>query len=270
MTGLQGAHLIVTGGSEGIGLATARLAAARGARISLIARRPDVLAEAAAGIRHSAGASVATANADVSDEAEVGAAIATLTDAHGPCDVLLCCAGYSLPDYFDDLPSNEFERSMAVNYLGTVHAVRAVLPSMRERRRGHILVTSSTAGIIGVFGLGSYSPTKFALRGLAEVIRAEVVADGIRVGIVYPPDTETPGFGRENLTKPAETAAVSGSIAPITAEHMATKILNGIERNRFQIFADPTTAALARTSGLMGPLLRWQMDRTAGRAGRRA
>lgn len=237
--------------------------------MSLIARRADVLAEAAAGIR-GAGGTVATATADVSDDGQVGAAMAALIDDQGPCDVLLCCAGYSLPEYFDELPSSEFERAMAVNYLGTVHAIRSVLPSMRDRRHGHILVTSSTAGIIGVFGLGSYSPTKFALRGLAESIRAEVVHDGIRVGIIYPPDTETPGFERENLTKPAETAAVSGTIAPISAERMARRTVRGIERNRFEIFADPTTAALARTSGLIGPLLRRQMDRTAGRVGRRA
>ncbi len=266
MTKLAGAHVIVTGGSEGIGLATAQLAARRGATVSLIARRPDVLAEAAASIRGPVG----TAAADVTDAAALATAIDELVDAHGPCDVLVCCAGYALPGYFDDLPVEEFERHMQVNYLGAVHAVRAVLPSMRARRRGHVIVTSSTAGIIGVFGYGAYSPTKFAIRGLAEVLRAETVGDGIGVGIVYPPDTKTPGFDRENRTKPPETVALSGTIAPISAERMAERIVAGIERNRFQIFADPTSAILARTSGLVGPLLRRQLDRTAGRVGRRA
>ncbi|HOT81168.1 MAG TPA: SDR family NAD(P)-dependent oxidoreductase, partial [Microthrixaceae bacterium] len=196
MTKLAGAHVIVTGGSEGIGLATAQLAARRGATVSLIARRPDVLAEAAASI----GGPVGTAAADVTDAAALATAIDGLVAAQGPCDVLVCCAGYALPGYFDDLPVEEFDRHMQVNYLGAVHAVRAVLPSMRARRRGHVIVTSSTAGIIGVFGYGAYSPTKFAIRGLAEVLRAETVGDGIGVGIVYPPDTKTPGFDRENRT----------------------------------------------------------------------
>lgn len=266
MTRLAGAHVVVTGGSEGIGLATARLAAARGARVSLIARRPAVLEAAAATI----GGDVATAAADVSDREQVEVAIADLGRHHGPCDVLVCCAGYALPGYFHELDADEFERHMQVNYLGAVNAVRAVTPSMRERRRGHVLVTSSTAGLIGVFGYAAYSPTKFAVRGLAEVLRAELTGDGVRVGIIYPPDTETPGFERENLTKPPETVAVSGAIAPISAERMAERIVAGIERNRFQIFADPTSAVLARTSGLIAPLLRRQMDRTAGRVGRRA
>ena len=92
----------------------------------------------------------------------------------------------------------------------------------------------------------------------------------IRPGVVYPPDTKTPGFDRENRTKPPETVALSGTITPISAERMAERIVAGIERNRFQIFADPTSAILARTSGLVGPLLRRQLDRTAGRVGRRA
>ncbi|MFN8051760.1 MAG: SDR family oxidoreductase [Acidimicrobiales bacterium] len=266
MTELRGAHLIVTGGSEGIGLATAQEAARRGATVSLVARRRDVL-DAAAG---TIDGPVHTANADVTDADALGAALDDLIAAGGPCDVLLCCAGYALPGYFEELPLDQFEQHMRVNYLGAVHAIRHVTPAMRQRRRGHVLVTSSTAGLMGVFGYGAYSPTKFAVRGLAEVVRAEMVRDGVRVGIVYPPDTATPGFDRENLTKPAETAALSAAIAPITAEHMARRIVAGIERNRFQIFADPTTAVLARVGGLVGPVVRRQLDRTASRARGRA
>ena len=266
MTRLRDAHVIVTGGSEGIGLATARLASERGARVSLVARRRDVLDAAASTIP----GPVAVAAADVADAGGLAEAIDALVVQQGPCDVLVCCAGYALPGYFGELPLDEFERHVRVNYLGAVHAVRAVLPSMRERRRGHVLVTSSTAGIVGVFGYGAYSPTKFAVRGLAEVLRAETVADGIRVGIIYPPDTETPGFERENLTKPPETVAISGSIAPITAAKMAARVVAGIERDRAAIFADPATAVLARTSGIIGPLLRRQFDRTADRARGRA
>ena len=260
---------MITGGSEGIGLATARAVAARGAHVSLIARRQDVLEAAAASI-DAPGRPVTTAAADVTDAAALQTAFDDLAAETGPCDVLICCAGYALPGYFGELPLDEFERHMRVNYLGAVHAIRAVTPAMRERRRGHVLVTSSTAGLMGVFGYGAYSPTKFAVRGLAEVVRAEMVRDHVSVGIIYPPDTRTPGFDRENLTKPPETAALSASIKPISAERMAERIATGIERDRFQIFADPTTAVLARVGGVVGPVVRRQLDRTAGRAGRRA
>jgi 3-dehydrosphinganine reductase len=254
--------VIVTGGSEGIGLATAQAAARKGAKVSLIARRADVLAAAAGTID----GACQFAAADVTDAGALAAAIDDLVERQGPCDVLVCCAGYALPGYFEELPIDEFERHVRVNYLGAVHAIRAVTPAMRTRRSGHVLVTSSTAGIVGVFGYSAYSPTKFAVRGLAEVLRAELVRDRIRVGIIYPPDTQTPGFDRENLTKPPETAALSEAISPISAEKMADRIISGIERDRFQIFADPTTALLARTSGLIGPVVRRQFDRTARRA----
>lgn len=265
MTNFRGAHVIVTGGSEGIGYETAAAAAASGATVSLIARRGDVLAEAAERLERRAGPAsgpVHHAAADVGDPEATQAAVDALTAAAGPCDVVVCCAGYALPGYFDELPIDEFDRHMRVNYLGAVHAIRAVLPEMRRRGRGHVAVTSSTAGIIGVFGYGAYSPTKFAVRGLAEVVRAEAGPDGVKVSVIHPPDTRTPGFDRENLTKPPETAALSASITPISAERMAQRVVAGIERDRLQIFGDPTTAVLARAAGLVAPVVRRLSDRT--------
>ena len=269
MTRLDGAHVIVTGGSEGIGLEVARLAAGSGARVTLIARRPEILDAAADSIAATTGVArsgIVTAPADVTDRAGIDRAIAGAVDRHGPCDVLVCCAGYALPGHFGELPGEEYARHMEVNYLGTVHAILAVTPEMQRRRRGHVLVTSSTAGLIGVFGYAAYAPTKFALRGLAETLRAELVRDGVRIGIIYPPDTQTPGFDRENLTKPAETKAISGAITPISAERMAERVVAGIEKDRFEIFADPSTALLSKVGGLIGPALRPYLDRVARKA----
>lgn len=257
MTRLRDAHLIVTGGSEGIGFDTARLAAARGARVSLIARRTARLQAAAREI----GGDVALADADVASPIAVTEAVASLTAHHGPCDVLLCCAGYALPGHFADIAVDEFRRQMEVNYLGTLHAIRAVTASMVDRGRGHLLVTSSTAGLMGVFGYTAYSPTKFAVRGLAETLRAELAPSRVKVAVVYPPDTETPGFQRENLTKPAETVRISATIAPIPSERMARAIVRGIERGRLWITADPLTGALVRGVGVLHPLLRRLQDR---------
>lgn len=257
MTSLRNAHLIVTGGSEGIGAAVAAAAIGRGARVSLVARRADRLEETAAAL----GNDTAWATADVSDRGGLLAAISEVVDHHGPCDVMVANAGYALPGRFWELPDEEFRAEMEVNYLGAVHATAAVLPSMRQRRRGHLCFTSSTAGLIGVYGYSAYSPTKFALRGLAESLRAELASDRVAVSVVFPPDTDTPGFAAENLHKPAETAAISGTISPIPASKVASAVIKGIEHDRFAIFADPTTAALARGSGLLGPVIRFVMDR---------
>lgn len=257
VTILRGRHVIITGGSEGIGFATAQVALRRGAKVSLIARRPDILQASATSL----GTNAAWAAADVSDADQVTAAVTKLCDIHGPCDVMLASAGYARPGYFTDLPVEDFRQEMEVNYLGTVHAVRAVIDSMIERRSGHVVVVSSTAGLLGVYGYTSYSPTKFAVRGFAEALRGEVHPFGIKTSIVYPPDTETPGLNRENVTKPAETARISSSISPKRADRVAEAIVAGIERDKLTITADATTTLLARGVGILGPVLRRMIDR---------
>jgi len=254
---LPGSHVLVTGGSEGIGAAAAEIAAARGARVSLIARDPAKLAAAAARIGHD----TETSAADVADPDAVRTAVGRLVERQGPVDVVLSCAGYSHPGYSWEIPLEVYRRQMEVNYLGAVHVVAAVVPSMIERRRGHVSFVSSAAGLIGVYGYASYSPTKFALKGLGETLRAELRPHGIGVSIVYPPDTDTPGFLHENLTKPPETARFSATIAPISAAKMGAAIISGIEEGRLTITADPLTALLARGAGLLGPLVRAMMDR---------
>jgi 3-dehydrosphinganine reductase len=277
MTNLAGAHVVVTGGSSGIGLATARSCVARGARVSLIARDGTRLATAAAQLAQEAaqladaggsGAAGGVASADVTRADDLRAAVETLTAAHGACDVLLACAGSAHPGYFEQLDDAVFREQMEVDYFGTLHAVRAVVPSMIDRQRGHIVMVSSTAGIIGVFGYSAYGPAKFAVRGLAETLRGELSPYGIVVACAYPPDTRTPGFDRENELKPPETERISAAIKPREADDVARAIVLGIERDRLVITADFQTAALARASGLLGPYVRRTMDRQVRKARR--
>ncbi len=257
MTKLSGAHAIITGGSEGIGLATARAMIARGARVSLVARDEEKLAAAAASL----GGSTRTEAADVADPDALAAAVARLTAEQGPCDVLVTSAGYSHPGHFAEIPLEQFRRQMEVNFLGTVHAARLVIPTMMDRRRGHVCVVSSVAGFLGVFGFTAYSPTKFAVKGFAESLRDEVHPYGVRVSILYPPDTETPGFRTENEGKPEECARISATIKPITADRVGRAVARGIERNRIHITADPLSAVLLRAVGVLGPVLRGMSNR---------
>ena len=256
MTKLADAHVVITGGSSGIGLATARLAVAHGARVSLIARDPGRLAAAADHV-----GSAATATADVRDPDALGAAFAVLEARSGTCDVLVTSAGSSHPGYFEQLDNAVFRDQMEVDYFGTLHAVRAVVPSMIERQRGHLVAISSTAGLIGVFGYTAYAPAKFAVRGLAETLRPELAPFGIVVACAYPPDTRTPGFDAENALKPPETERISAAIKPRDADVVARAIVGGIEKDRLVITADVQTAALARAGGLLGPYVRRTMDR---------
>ncbi|MBM3658360.1 MAG: SDR family NAD(P)-dependent oxidoreductase, partial [Actinobacteria bacterium] len=207
------------------------------------------------------GATVAVAAADVTDAAALGAAVDGLAASVAPVDVLVTSAGYAHPGRFVDLDAAVFRDQMEVDYFGTLHAVRAVVPAMVERRRGHLVLVSSTVAFVGIYGYSAYAPAKHAVRGLAETLRPELKPYGVTVACAYPPDTETPGFDRENAHKPDVTRRISGGIAPRPAAAVAKAIATGIERDRLVITADPTTAALARTAGLLRPVLHPYLDR---------
>jgi len=241
----RGAHAIVTGGSSGIGRALVHQLAARGARVSIIALDDADLA--AAKEEHAARAGAVTLHpADVSDETQVTEAVAATLEHHGPCRLLVTSAGIARPGRFLELESDQFEQQMRVNYFGTLNAVRAVVPSMAEQGAGSIVAISSAAGLLGVFGYSAYGPTKYAVRGLCEVLRTELKPHGIHVGCAYPTDVDTPQFAGEQPYLPDETKAISGTVKPITADQAALAILRGIEKRRADIFTDTNTTILAR------------------------
>jgi 3-dehydrosphinganine reductase len=255
----QNAHVLVTGGSSGIGLETARLAIERGARVSLVARRADVLDEAAVSLRADGG-QVAVAATDVADAGAVTSAVTALTDALGPVDIAICSAGQARPGYFQELDAGLFRTMMDVNYFGTVNVARAVVPAMMERRAGSFVGVSSAAGLIGVFGYTAYAPTKFAVRGFLESLRAELLPYGIHVGCSFPPDTDTPQLADENRYKPKETHAIAGTIKPLSARQVAKSVVEGIEKERFAIVPDASTRALAKVAGLLPGVVAKVMD----------
>jgi 3-dehydrosphinganine reductase len=182
--------------------------------------------------------------------------------------VLITSAGSSHPGYFEQLADDVFRDQMEVDYFGTLHAIRAVVPSMIERKRGHLVTIASTAGLIGVFGYSAYAPAKFAVRGLTETLRPELAPYGIVVACAYPPDTRTPGFDAEHALKPPETERISAAIKPREVGAVAQAIVTGIEKDRLVITADVQTAALARAGGLLGPYVRHSMDRQVRRVRR--
>jgi len=272
-TDFHGLHAIITGGSSGIGKATACRLAQAGAQVTLIARDPLKLQAAQAEVeahRESAQQRVLALSADVSQCAEVDRAVAVATRVNGPADILIASAGVVQPGYFDQLPLAAFERTMAIDYFGALHAVRSVLPGMRQKGHGHIVMISSGAGLIGVFGYTSYSPAKFAVRGLAEALRAELKADNIRLSVVYPPDTDTPQLHEENKTKPVETRIIAGQGGLWTADAVAGAIFAGIRRDAFRITPGIQMTLLAWLNSLVEPALARYIDSVVARARRQA
>lgn len=268
MAGFVGQHAIVTGGSSGIGKATAVQLARAGADVSIIARglgRIEKARDEIAAARIRPDQRTCGIAADVTDSRQVGSAIAAAIDHVGPPDLVITSAGMGHCADFRDIPLAVFERAMATNYLGTLYAIHAVLPIMERRKRGHLVLISSGAGLIGIWGYTAYGPTKFAIRGLGESLRAELRPRGIHVSVVYPPDTDTPQLEEENRTKPPETRCIGGLAKTWTADAVAREIVCGIQRRRFAITPGPEMTLLARLHSILAPGLHWYFDRLASR-----
>jgi 3-dehydrosphinganine reductase len=265
MSAFAGRHAVITGGSSGIGLATAHALGRRGCRVTIVARRPELLDAAVAELT-GAGIDAVSYPLDVADHEAVRVTFATIAAERGPIDILICSAGVARPGYFIELDDDVFREMMEIDYFGTLWPIRAVTPGMVERGQGSIVAISSDAGLVGVFGYTAYGAAKFAVRGLLEALRAELVPHGVHVGCCYPPDVDTPQLAGEDQYKPDETRAISGSFKPIQAEQVARCIVKGIEHRRFALMPDTGSRMLLVLSGAAPGLVNRVMDRSARKA----
>lgn len=257
-------HAIITGGSSGIGKAVAQLLARGGANISLIARDRDKLETARQEIANvflNSQQTILSYVADVTQPLEITAVIQEAISQQGTADLLITSAGIAIPGYFQDLPLESFEQTMRVNYFGSLYAVKAVLPTMEAAQKGQIVLISSGAGLIGLYGYTAYSASKFALRGFAESLRGELKPKGIRVSIVYPPDTNTPQLIAENKIKPPETKAITATAKTWSAEEVAREIIKGITQRKFAIAPGIEMTILNRFHSVIAPLLNQYFDK---------
>jgi len=158
---------------------------------------------------------------------------------------------------------------MLVNLHGCWNTIQALLPHMKAKGRGYIVNTSSVAGLIGVFGYTDYCASKFALIGFSEALRGELKPHGITVSVLCPPDTDTPGFETENLTKPEETRAISAQSKILPPDAIADALLRGMARSTFLIIPgrDGQLGVLAQR--LVPGVVRWVMDRTVAKVAQR-
>jgi 3-dehydrosphinganine reductase len=204
-------HAVITGGSSGIGFEIAIACAKAGIRnITLVARNQEALETAK--IKLSAlypSTQFQIHSLDISDYEAVKVTAPAIVEKGGPPTLLFNNAGVTSVHSFQNVPVTDFESLMKCNYLGTVYMTKSLLEYMPSGST--IMITSSMAGCVGVYGYTAYSPTKFALRGFAESLQMEVRNDGITISIACPPDTDTPMLEAENKTKPRETTLISDS-----------------------------------------------------------
>lgn len=188
--GIQGKVVLITGGSTGLGAETARLLAARGAKVAVAARRKDKLDEVVAGIEACGGTARAYA-LDVTDKAQVEAVVANVVADFGRLDVLVNNAGLMPIRPMSEVNTDEWEQMIDVNLKGVLYGIAAALPRFLAQESGHIINLSSVAGI-KVFAPGGtvYSGTKFAVSAITEGLRQEV-GDKVRVTSIEPGAVES-------------------------------------------------------------------------------
>ena len=219
----------ITGGGTGIGRALALRLTAHGWTVVVSGRRLELLQETAA----RAPGRIHAWPLDVTDVAAVKAAVAGIESAHGPIMLAVLNAGLYQAVKLDNFQANVFEAHMRVNYLGVVNAMDALLPPMRARKSGHMVLVASVAGYRGLPLASAYGPTKAALINLAESCKSLFERAGLKISVC------NPGF--------VETPMTEGNAFPMPflmkVEDAAAALERGIEKGKFEI-AFPTRFVL--------------------------
>ena len=224
---------LVTGVSSGFGQELARAILATGDTVVGTLRRRE---QAAAFEALAPGRAYARL-LDVTDSAAIPPLVAAVERDIGPIDVLVNNAGYGLGGAVEELDDAECRHVMETNFFGTLNLIKAVLPSMRKRRSGHIINFSSMAGIVGFPGFGLYNASKFAVSGLTEALAGELAPFGIRATVVEP------GGFRTNFA--GGSLAVARNPMPEYAETVAARPRGMKEHYHGTQRGDPAKAAAA-------------------------
>ena len=269
MKTFQDRNVYITGGSSGIGLTTAKLLAAEGANVLILSRSRDRIDHALGEIkerRKSEEQRVSGMQLDVSRNDQVNLVMANAVEEFGAPDLLINSAGKAIPRPFEEISYEQLDDIMRTNFYGAWSTIHALLPHMKKKGGGHIVNVSSMAGFIGVFGYADYGASKFAMMGLSETLRMELRQYNIRVSVLCPPDTDTPGYDLENRTKPPETWAIGETAKLIEPEVVAGALLKGIRKERYMILANAEGWLVYLTKRYTPFVLEWMLDRAVRKA----
>jgi NAD(P)-dependent dehydrogenase (short-subunit alcohol dehydrogenase family) len=254
--------ILITGCSSGIGRATAQRFARRGWRVFATMRRPE--AEPGRSLREEAaqqGWRLSTPTLDVTRDDSVAAAVGETLDATGRrLDVLLNNAGYYAFGALEETTPDELRAQLETNVVGVHRVTRAVLPALRARRGGTIVTIGSIAGKVAVPMTAPYHSSKWALEGLIEALRLELLPFGVRVVLVEPGPFATDLHANEIL------AAAAGHADSPYAELLAAykKQAHAVRRARLEGVVD----VIERAATARNPKLRWPVGPTSFLAGR--
>jgi 3-dehydrosphinganine reductase len=264
-------RVYITGGSSGIGLALAHFYAQRGDDIVLLARDQEKLDAAVSSCKRmsvNTGQVIEGESLDITAYRSLPAAMEKVIARNGLPDLLILCAGVAGNKRFLDTTAEEFDRIVDINLAGSREVARAVLPGMLERGSGQVAFVSSMAGLIGLYGYGAYSASKFAVTGFAQALRQELAGSGVSVHVICPPEVNTPMIAAESQASVPQTRFLKDLVGTMEPEVAAVKIARGISKHKAVVIPGVRASMMvwtarhfpelfARSSEL---LLRWKFS----------
>ncbi|TFG03693.1 MAG: SDR family NAD(P)-dependent oxidoreductase [Promethearchaeota archaeon] len=267
----KGKLALVCGGSRGIGKETAKLFVRLGGDVCIVARTLDILKETVEEIKKlkvNGSQIVELMSCDTSNLEQVDHLFNEFFKKFRIPDFLFNFVGISYPQYTDKFEFKDLKFHMDTNYYGQLIPIITILPHFLKKESGHIINMSSVAGFIGIMGYAGYTPTKFAIVGLSEVLRNEYKGYNIKVSVIFPPDTDTYGLHEEAKTRPEELNIISERAGLMQPEDVAEKIIEDVLKEKFYIL--PGSAKfLWRMKRLFPKLVFWVSDRDLKKARKR-
>ena len=257
---LQNKVVVITGASMGIGAATAREFVQAGCKVVLAARSEKELNALAQELGTERALAVPT---DVSVREQVDALMRQTVERFGRIDILVNNAGVGLAGRVAETDTAKFEHIFAINVLGALYGIQAVVPQMRQQGGGIIMNVSSMVSKLTIPMIGGYRATKMALNAITDNARFELARDNIRVILVYPGETQTKFF--DNTLDGGGRAAVSGRARRMDPpEHVARKIVEGTRKEPREVFMSSGNRVFALIGLLMPAMFeRMMMGRTS-------
>jgi len=248
MENLSGKVAFITGGAGGIGLAMATKFAEEGMKVVLADIEVDVLERAEQGLRD-AGAEVLGVVCNVADKASFEAAADRALETFGAIHIACNNAGVSPMGALETTTAEDWQWGLGVNLMGVVHGIQTLVPKIRQHGEGgHVVNTSSIAGLMALPSLGIYTATKYAVVGISETLRNELLADGIGVSVVCPSFVKTRLY-ESARNRPDELGGagegldlMAGLLSNATEpSEIAEIIVKGVKENRAYILTHPET-----------------------------
>ncbi|KJR41979.1 short-chain dehydrogenase/reductase SDR [Candidatus Magnetoovum chiemensis] len=225
--------IVITGASSGIGRQCAELFAKERAKVILLARRKDLLEEAALTIAQSGGFADYF-KADVTDYKDVESIAVKIINKYGVPDVIFNNAGAGTWRFLDESSYDEITASIAAPYLGAAYMTRAFLPDMLKRNSGLIINMSSFVAYLAFSGCTAYSTARWAMRGFHEALKADLYSFKVRAMLVAFAKVDS-SFWQNNLGSEERLPKAQKYIPVITAQEAASYILNGIKRDKTEV-----------------------------------